>query len=91
MFLGLRQFLNFVTVFPAVENTLSEGVDVAGIDRNTLARQAMLGNRSAFTFHHRSVESLRRDGFSDKNCLSSYGKLLDQDPKSNQEKRFFSS
>ena len=70
-FLGFRQLLNFVTVFPAVENTLSEGVDVAGILRSALATGTRLGNRSALIFHPKSGEWFRGDGVSDKYCVSS--------------------
>ena len=69
-FLGFRQLLTFVTVFPAVENTLSEGVDVTGILRSILATGARLGNHSAFIFHHKSGEWFPGDGVSDKYCVS---------------------
>ena len=48
---GLKQYLNFVTASPAVESTLSAGVDVAGMHKYFLAtkrKQCSLG------FHHSS-------------------------------------
>ena len=42
---GVKQDLSLVTVSPAVENTLSAGVDVAGTQRYFLATCATQGNR----------------------------------------------
>ena len=50
----LRQDLNLVTVSPAVENTLSAGVDVAGMHRYFLATYETKGKRCSFDFHHSS-------------------------------------
>ena len=43
MFFGLRQFLNLVTVGPAVKKTRSEGFDVARKHSCTLATLASFG------------------------------------------------
>ena len=42
--LGVKQDLNLVTVNPAVENTLSAGMDVIGMVRYLLATQEIIGN-----------------------------------------------
>ena len=41
---GVKQDLNLVTVNPAVENTLSAGVDVIGMVRYLLATRETRGN-----------------------------------------------
>ena len=43
-FSGSRLHLFLLTMFPAAENTLSEGTEVAGAQRNLLATNATLGN-----------------------------------------------
>ena len=45
-------FLALVIVSPAVENKRSEGLDVAGMHRNFLAKAATWGNVGSWTFHH---------------------------------------
>ena len=49
---GLRLALFFVTIFPEVENILSEGTDVAGMHNSCLATLDRVGSHSAFVFHH---------------------------------------
>ena len=41
---GNREARSLAMVNPAVENTLSEGAEVAGMARILLARRAMFGN-----------------------------------------------
>ena len=41
---GVKQDLNLVTVNPAVENTLSPGMDVIGMVRYLLATREIIGN-----------------------------------------------
>ena len=62
-FFGFKQLLNLVTISPAVENTLSEGVDVAGMQSSRFATYDTTGKRAEFSFHHFS-------GFS---CLGKEG------------------
>ena len=50
-FFGFRQLLFAVTMFPAVEKTLSEGTDVAVTQSSFLATLAMVWKRSEFLFH----------------------------------------
>ncbi len=45
-FSGVKVDLRLVTMFPAVENTLSEGTEVAGTHIKLLANCASLGNLS---------------------------------------------
>ena len=52
MFRCQKQDLNLVTVNPAVENTLSAGVDVIGMVRYLLATHKTRGNLCWFSFHH---------------------------------------
>ena len=52
-FFGLRQLLCWVTVFPAVEKTLSDGVDVAGMFRKAIAILHNKGNRLLLDFHYK--------------------------------------
>ena len=42
---GVNDDLSLVTVSPAVENTLSDGVDVAGTHKNRLAIICIKGKR----------------------------------------------
>ena len=56
--------LFFVTIFPEMENILSEGTDVAGMHSSFLASLDRVGNLSAFFFHHsRALESGPRAGY----------------------------
>ncbi len=48
----LRAFRFLETTDPALENNLSEGVDVAGILSHDLASLASRGKRCSLTFHH---------------------------------------
>jgi len=50
-FSGFRRFLSLVTVKPAVEKSLSLGVDVAGMQRIDLATLARWGKRNSFCSH----------------------------------------
>ena len=62
---GLRLALFFVTIFPEVENILSEGADVAGMHNSCLATMDRVGSLSAIVFHHsRALESESRAGIS---------------------------
>ena len=49
---GVKRDLNLVTVNPAVENTLSAGVDAIGMVIYLLAIQETRGNLYWFSFHH---------------------------------------
>ena len=49
---GVKQDLNLVTVNPAIEITLSAGVDVIGMVRYLLAIRETRGNLCWFSFHH---------------------------------------
>ena len=49
---GFKQLLNLVTVSPAVEKTLSEGVDVPGMQNSRLATYDTTLKQGAFSFHH---------------------------------------
>lgn len=44
---------------PALEKSLSEGTDEAGIERNFFARTESCGNSADFFFHHESGSSHR--------------------------------
>ena len=60
---GLRLALFFVTIFPEVENLLSEGTDIVGMHNSCLATLDRVGSLSAFVFHHsRTLESGPREG-----------------------------
>ena len=60
---GLRLALFFVTIFPEVENLLSEGTDIVGMHNSCLATLDRVGSLSAFVFHHsRTWESGSRAG-----------------------------
>ena len=50
--LGFRLVHNLLTVTPAFENILSDGVDIAGIHSKLCAITANLGKRLALSFHH---------------------------------------
>ncbi len=62
--LGLRAFPFLETTNPALENNLSEGVDVAGILSHDLASLASRGKRCSLTFHHSSGLVSLGEGFS---------------------------
>ena len=49
MFSGSKLLLLWLTMFPAVEKTLSAGTDVAGIQRYFLAKQADFRDHSVFS------------------------------------------
>ena len=61
--LGLRAFPFLETTDPALENNLSEGVDVAGILSHDLASLASRGKRCSLTFHHSSGLVSLGEGF----------------------------
>ena len=69
-FSGLREFLNLVTVSPTVENNLSLGVEVAGIQSNDLATLDRCGNWDSFCFHHSKGCASHGIGFSAKYSVS---------------------
>ena len=50
--LGDKRFLNLLMMIPIEENTLSDGVEVAGTHRMLLTRLASAGSDAAFSFHH---------------------------------------
>jgi hypothetical protein len=51
-FSGNNLALSLAMVNPAVEKTLSEGAEVAGIQRILLAQRAKLGYKTSFYLHH---------------------------------------
>ena len=52
--LGFRLLLCLLTVIPAFEKILSDGVDVARIHKSSLAACAKIGKRCLFKFHQTS-------------------------------------
>lgn len=69
-FSGLRQLLSFVTVRPAVEKSLSLGVEVAGIQSKDAATLASSGYWDLFCFHQSNGCVSRGTAFSAKNCAN---------------------
>ena len=61
-FSGSKLLLFSSIISPAVENTLSAGTEVAGMQRKCFATLAIVGKRSAFFCHHcREFSSEERD------------------------------
>ena len=50
-FSAVRLVLKLLTISPAAENILSEGTNLAGIQRYCLARIAKVGNHPSLFFH----------------------------------------
>ena len=51
-FSPLKRDLRWELMYPVAENILSDGVDMAGIARYSLAILAKVGKRLMFLFHH---------------------------------------
>ena len=51
---GFKLLLSLLTTNPALENSLSEGVDVTGTQRKDLASSTIIGKWDLFSFHHSS-------------------------------------
>ena len=64
MFSGFRHVLLLFTMYPAAENNLSKGIEVAGIQMTALASLAILGNLASLSFHHSRTFVLRAHTFS---------------------------
>ena len=53
MFSGFKHvLLLLLTMCPAAENNLSDGVEIAGIQMTAFASLAILGNLALLSFHH---------------------------------------
>ena len=70
-FSGSKLLRFSLIISPAVENTLSAGTEVAGMQRKRFATLAIVGKRSAFFCHHcRQFSSEERDCIRKKSSVS---------------------